>query len=70
MNFNELDALIRQALPDGQDRRDILTCIHDLQEALNVFLGYILAVTGHTFDEDTDSWSKAKTIKRNVNSAL
>lgn len=70
MNFNELDTLVRQALPDGEDRRNILGAVHDLQEALNYFCGYLLAVTGHKWDEDSESWSKHKSVKRNVNPPL
>mgnify|MGYP003123385911 CR=1 FL=1 len=70
MNFGEIDALVRKALPDGEDRRNILTAVHDLQEALNHHCGYLLAVTGHKWDESTESWSKDTNVKRNVNPPL
>ena len=71
MTFSELDACIRKALPDGVDRRIILTEIHDMNEAMNSFLGYFLSITGHKWDEDSESWRKEdQSYKRNVNAKL
>jgi hypothetical protein len=47
MTFQELDRAVREAIPDGIQRRLILQGIHGMEEAANQHLGYLLSVSSH-----------------------
>lgn len=64
MTLPELDAQIRTMMPDGYERRILLTAVGDLTEGLNQVLGYLLSVQGYTYDEDKETWSKTKNAQR------
>ena len=66
MTFAQLHSRIKEALPEGEDRRDILTGVSDLEEGLNQCLSFFLAASGHVFQKD-GSWIKPEDIKRQVN---
>ena len=66
MTFTELHGRIKAALPEGKDRRDILTGVSDLEEGVNQCLSFFLAASGHIYQDD-GSWIKTEDIKRQVN---
>ena len=65
MTFAELHAKIKAALPDGEERRDILTGVSDLEEGVNQCLTFFLAASGHIYQDG--SWKKREDIRRQVN---
>ena len=66
MTFAQLHSRIKEALPEGEDRRDILTGVSDLAEGLNQCLSFFLAASGHIYQDD-GSWIKPEDIRRQVN---
>lgn len=69
MTFQELDRRIREALPDGIERRQILEGLHEIEEGVNLTANFYLAVTGHICDEH-GRYYKPKTTKYQVNANL
>tara|TARA_R110001592_G_scaffold235109_1_gene493083 strand:+ start:96 stop:263 length:168 start_codon:yes stop_codon:yes gene_type:complete len=54
-------------MPDGPERRLLLTDVADLSEGINQMLGWLLAVQGYSYDADSDTWSQARPPIRQVN---
>ena len=55
-------------MPDGPERRLLLTDVADLSEGINQMLGWLLAVQGYSYDADSDTWSQqARPPTRQVN---
>ena len=52
MTFAQLHSRIKEAMPEGQERRDILTGVSDLEEGLNQCLSFFLAASGHIYQDD------------------
>ncbi len=70
MRLKEMDELIRESMPDGPERRMLLTGLGDLTEALNGGLGWLLSITGYEYSgaEDEEKWIRRDTpAKRQVN---
>ena len=70
MRIAEMDSLIRSALPDGAERRNLLTALHDMSEGMNHMLGFLLAVQGYTYNAESDAWTQDSRPKRQVNPPL
>lgn len=66
MTFQELDSMIRQALPDGIDRRNILDGLHSIEEGVNMCANFYLGVAGYKIRED-GSLAKSETTTFQVN---
>ena len=66
MTFAQLHSRIKEALPEGEDRRDILTGVSDLEEGLNQCLSFFLAARGHIYQDD-GAWIKPEEIRRQGN---
>lgn len=67
MNIEELSTYIRTHMPDGAEKKNILTALNDIGEGVNQMLGYLLSVSGHQYNHENESWSKRNTTFRNVN---
>jgi len=50
MNLRAIDQRIRTSMPDGPERRLLLTDVADLSEGINQLLGWLLAVQGYSYD--------------------
>ena len=70
MTIQDLDALIRETMPDGENRRNILTDLGDLSEGINQVLIFLLAVQGYVYNHEDDTWKQQTTTKRQVNPSL
>ena len=69
MNFFELDKLVRAALPDGVDRRNILEGLHALEEGMNLCANFYLSAAGYKIDEEGRLEKQNQTMQQ-VNSAI
>jgi len=67
MKLHAIDQRIRTSMPDGPERRLLLTDVADLSEGINQMLGWLLAVQGYSYDADSDMWSQARPPIRQVN---
>lgn len=67
--YQNIDNMIRAALPDGVARRQILQALHEIEEGQNLCLNYVLGATGYTMQED-GSFIKGKSTTFQVNAAL
>jgi hypothetical protein len=67
MKLHAIDQRIRTSMPDGPERRLLLTDVADLSEGINQMLGWLLAVQGYSYDVDSDTWSQARPPIRQVN---
>jgi hypothetical protein len=70
MTFIQLDQLIRETMPDGPERRNILSGVNDLSEGINQMLGFLLSTQSWAFDEVNETWKQKKTVIRQVNNPL
>ena len=61
MTFAELDTMIRASVPDPIARREILTGLHEIQEAVNQCAVWWLGVSGFTVEEDRIYQEASKT---------
>ena len=59
MKLHAIDQRIRTSMPDGPERRLLLTDVADLSEGINQMLGWLLAVQGYSYAADSDTWSQA-----------
>lgn len=69
MTFGELDQEIREALPDGPQRRRILEGLHGIEEGMHFCANFYLDVTGHAVEMDGTIRKKERT-KFQVNTPL
>ena len=67
MKLHAIDQRIRTSMPDGPERRLLLTDVADLSEGINQMLGWLLAVQSYSYDADSDTWSQARPPIRQVN---
>ncbi len=67
MTLNDLDDLIRATMNDSSARRDILTGVGDITEAVNIILTPLLMMMGYSYDADEECWRVPRTAKRQVN---
>jgi len=67
MSIDELSSYIRTHVPDGPEKKNILTALNDISDGVNQMLGYLLSVSGHKYDAQNETWSKKKMFFRNVN---
>ena len=66
MTFAELDTMIRASVPDPIVRKEILTGLHEIQEAVNQCAIWWLGVSGYTVEEDR-IYRKASKTRFQVN---
>lgn len=64
--YGEIDALVREALPDSVDRRRILQALHEIEEGQNLCLNYALGATGYSMQAD-GSFLKGQSTRFQVN---
>lgn len=69
MTFKELDEAIRQAIPDGAERRRILEGLHGIEEGCNFTANFYLNITGHKVGAD-GTIRKGERTKFQVNANL
>jgi len=69
MTFSELDSEIREALPDGAQRRRILEGLHGIEEGMHFCANFYLNVTGHVVGIDGTICKEERT-KFQVNTPL
>ena len=69
MTFGELAQEIREALPDGAQRRRILEGLHGIEEGMHFCANFYLNVTGHVVGMDGTIRKKERT-KFQVNTPL
>ena len=69
MKLGEMEALIRESMPDGPERRILLSGLGDLTEGLNVTLGWLLSITGYEYEgaDDEEKWIRRdESVKPNM----
>lgn len=69
MTFFQLDKRIREALPDGVERRHILEGLHGIEEGFNLCATFYLNVSGHTMDEE-GRLTKESSTQQQVNAPM
>jgi hypothetical protein len=67
MTLCDLDNLIRATMDDSAARRDILTGLGDVTEALNIVLHPLMSMMGYSYDADEECWRVPKSVTRQVN---
>ena len=64
--YREIDAMVREALPDSVERRQILQALHDIEEGQSLCLNYALGACGYRMQAD-GSFIKGQSTRFQVN---